>query len=105
MSSVLQTGCVGFMPNTVCYYNQDGKKWKDGDASEYGSTSIAGDKITMTIDTRPEEYSVSFAKNGLDMGVAYSGMNNWNTPIYIMFSLHNAGDRIKIINYEVEDFS
>ena len=55
MSSVLQTGCVGVMPNTVCYYNQDGKKWKDGDASEYGSTSIAGDKITMMIDTRPEE--------------------------------------------------
>jgi len=45
---------------------------------------------------------VSFDKNGLPMGVAFSGLNNWNTDIYIYFSMHNINNRVKIVDYSVE---
>ena len=100
MNDLLKSYFVGQLPRTVSYFTWSWK-YKDGDNDKYGSEAIAGDKITMTIDTRPMEYSVSFAKNGLDMGKAFSGLNNWKVPIYILFSFIHIGDRIKIINYEV----
>jgi hypothetical protein len=57
----------------------------------------------MTIDLRPYKNTVSFAKNGLPMGIAYSGLNNWKTDIYIMFSIHNVNSRVRITDYSVEE--
>jgi hypothetical protein len=34
------------------------------------------------------------------MGIAFSGLDDWG-DIYIMFSIHYANERFKIIKYEV----
>ena len=57
----------------------------------------------MTIDLRPYENKVYFARNGLNMGVAASGIDNWNTDIYIYLSIVYADDRIRITDYYVEE--
>ena len=57
----------------------------------------------MTIDLRPYENKVSYAKNGVPLGVAYSGLDNWKTDIYIMFSLYYLHDRVRIIDYYVAE--
>jgi len=62
-------------------------KWLFDDANSYGSTAIAGDKISMTIDMRSFEWTLSYAKNGLDMGIAHSGFNYWGTDIYFFFGI------------------
>ena len=55
----------------------------------------------MTIDLRPQTGGqVSFAKNGVDMGVAFSGLSYWG-DIYIMFSICDVNHRVKVVNYAV----
>jgi len=56
----------------------------------------------MTIDLRPFKNTVSFQKDGRDMGRAFGGLNFWGDDIYIMVSLARVGTRIKIIKYTVE---
>jgi len=72
-----------------------------GDAVDYTSSSAVGDKITMTIDLRTYKNTVSYARNGLDLGVAFAGLNIWKGDIYIMFGIHDVNSRSRIINYEV----
>ena len=55
----------------------------------------------MTIDLRPFKNTVSFTKNGLDMGIAFMGLNYWGSEIYIMVDLWGKGGRIKVTKYEV----
>ena len=62
-----------------------------------------GDLITMTIDLRPFENTVSFSKNGLPLGIAFSGLNYWGEDVYIFFSIHWVNDRISIVSYEVQE--
>jgi hypothetical protein len=76
---------------------------KDGDLIDYASPTVSGDKITMTVDLRTYKNKVSFARNGYDLGVAFSGLNYWGDDIYIMFSIWQINHRIKIIKYEVEE--
>ena len=52
----------------------------------------------MIIDTREDYDSVSFERNKMPLGVAYSGLSEWG-DMYIMFSIHWAGHRIKIADY------
>ena len=95
---------VGQFPNSVGYYTGNGKKYKNNDGIDYSYGAIAGDTITMTIDLRPFENTVSFAKNGLPMGIAFSGIDVWG-DVYIMFSLGYGyvGQRIQIGSYEVQE--
>eukprot|EP00178_Gracilaria_changii_P001998 TRINITY_DN12917_c0_g1_i1.p1 TRINITY_DN12917_c0_g1~~TRINITY_DN12917_c0_g1_i1.p1 ORF type:complete len:107 (+),score=2.83 TRINITY_DN12917_c0_g1_i1:141-461(+) len=65
---------VGQIPNTVSYYASNGLKQKNSITAAYGTAAVAGDTITMTIDLRPFENTVSFARNNLDMGIAFSGL-------------------------------
>jgi len=92
---------VGKIPNTVSYHVRWGDKYKGGDSVDYASPALVGDKITMTIDLRLYKNRVSFAKNGNNMGVAYSGLNFWGSEIYPMFSILKVGHRIKVLNYEL----
>ena len=66
-------------PNIVLYHPPNGRKYinMDPNGIEYGSTAMEGDNITMTIDLRPYHNEVSYSKNGLPMGIAFSGLNNW----------------------------
>ena len=54
----------------------------------------------MTIDLTNYHDWVSFEKNGNNMGIAFSGLNDWE-DVYIMFSIHFAGHRFKISDYKV----
>ena len=91
----------GQFNKSLNYNTLVGRKW-NGISLDYASTAIAGDKITMTIDTRPFQYTMSFAKNGLDMGIAFSGLNLLGEDqIYIIIWMYKVMDRIKIVDYKV----
>jgi hypothetical protein len=65
---------------------------------DYATPALAGDYVTMIIDLRENFDSLSYEKNKLPLGVSYSGISEWG-DIYIMFSIHWAGHRVKITNY------
>jgi len=54
----------------------------------------------MTVDLRPYINEISYAKNGLPLGIAFSGLNDWK-DLYIMVTFHLLNDRIKITDYSV----
>ena len=54
----------------------------------------------MVIDMRPFEESLSYEKNGKNLGIAFAGLNDLN-EVYPMFSLLDVGDTVKVVNYEV----
>lgn len=55
-----------------CCYNSDGTKQDNGGQTAYGATYTSGDKITVLWDA--DAGTVSFAKNGVNQGVAFSGI-------------------------------
>jgi hypothetical protein len=94
---------VGSIPETLSLEVHSGEKYNyEASRIDYSSPAVQGDIITMTIDMRPYKNSLSFAKNGLPMGIAFSGLNSLG-DVYIMFSLHWIGNRLKITDYEVEE--
>ena len=100
MSTLPRTD-VGYRGNSVGYRVPSGTKVINGDDIAYASPAIAGDTISMTIDLRPFKNTVSFAKSGRDMGIAFMGLNYWGRDIYIMVDMWGRGGRIKVTNYEV----
>jgi hypothetical protein len=76
-SDILRTQFVGQFANSVSYATGNGEKHKNGDNIDYASSAVVGDTITMTIDLRAYEGTVSYSKNGLPMGIAFSGLNYW----------------------------
>jgi hypothetical protein len=52
----------------------------------------------MIIDTRKKYNSVSYERNKLPLGVAYSGISTLG-DIYMMISFHWAGHRLKIVDF------
>ena len=103
MSDILNSQFAGQLPQTIGYHPNNGAVYNQGVGVRYASTADQGDNITMTIDLRPFQNKVSFARNGLDMGVAASGIDNWNTDIYIYLSIVYADDRIRITDYYVSE--
>jgi hypothetical protein len=102
----LEGGDICRMSGIVSYWSPTGNKCKwiaNGGRAEqtvYGTPAFEGDNITMTIDMRAYQGSVSFAKNGLPMGIAYAGLHEWG-DIYIYITLYYPNNRIKIIDYQV----
>ena len=87
---------------SVSYATWIGKKYSNGDDVDYGPAAVAGDKISMTIDLRPFKKTVSFAKNGVSMGVAFGGLHFFGDEIYIMAAIKRVGHRFRITEYVVE---
>lgn len=85
------------------YLTSNGNKGKPASSTGYSSAAVQGDNITLTVDLRPFENTVSFAKNGLPMGIAASGINRWNEDIYIVFAMYKIGQQIKIVDYYVPE--
>jgi len=56
----------------------------------------------MTVDLRSYINEISYFKNGLPLGIAFSGLNDWK-DLYIMVTLVYVNDRIKITGYSVEE--
>lgn len=54
--------------------------------------------MTMIIDTRQNYDSISFERNKMPLGVAYSGLTALWGDMHIMISIHWAGHKIKITN-------
>jgi len=56
----------------------------------------------MIVDLRSYTNEISYFKNGLPLGIAFSGLNDWKN-LYIMVTLHLLNCRIKITDYSVEE--
>jgi hypothetical protein len=82
----------------LSYFTENGEKYNNKDMVDFGTPSIQGDNVTMIVDLRENFDSVSYEKNGLPLGVAYSGISDWG-DIYLMFSIHWTGDRVKVTKY------
>lgn len=48
----------------------------------------------MTIDLRPYKGDVSYAKNGLPLGIAFGGLDEWEDDIYIIISFFKKSHRL-----------
>jgi len=101
--SYMSSRYIGQFANSLGFHTISGFKYNNGLLpTAYSSATAAGDKITMTIDLRPFKKTVSFAKNGLSLGIALGGLNFWGDDIYIMVGIFMPGHRIKVIDYQVE---
>jgi hypothetical protein len=74
---IKSTGNIYYLPNAAFYCCGDGQKYvrQDEGGSGYSTPCSEGDKVTMTVDLRPYKNELSFAKNGLPLGIAFSGLN------------------------------
>lgn len=100
-ATILRTQYVGLFPNSVAFSPFTGKKVFYGGFVDYSTPCVNGDTITMTVDLRPYQNTVEYAKNGLSMGVAFAGLNMWAGEIYLMFSIHAMTHRLRVTNYSV----
>lgn len=62
-------------------YSDIGNKINNSSSAAYGDTFTTGDKVTIVLDARGATASLSFAKNGTDQGVAYSGLSGFFIPV------------------------
>ena len=71
---------LGTWPNSHGFHTVDGNKYNNGllPPIPYAAPTKEGDNITMTIDLRPMQKTVSYAKNGVSLGVATGGLNFWS---------------------------
>ena len=90
-----------FIPENVGIWGPSGTKYTNQNHIPYTAPFYEGDNVTMTIDLRPYKNCVSYAKNGLDLGIAFQGLGEWGTDIYIMLFLYGKNTRLKIIDYRV----
>ena len=82
--SALNGAYVGGWANSIGFHTINGAKYMHGvGASSYSSATTTGDNITMIIDLRPFKKTVSFAKNGVPLGIIIGGINLWKPEVYI----------------------
>jgi len=102
----LERGDPCYITDAYTYWGYGGTKLKYNsldnrcEQTVYGSPAFEGDNITMTIDMRPYQGTVSFAKNDVPMGIAFAGLHELG-DVYIYITLHTPGNRIKITDYQV----
>lgn len=89
------------MKNTLLIGTSTGYKYSNQEVADYTNPFVEGDNITMTIDLRPFKCDLSYARNGLPLGIAFGGLEDWRTNLYIMVTLFGLNDRIKITGYRV----
>jgi hypothetical protein len=94
--------------NAYIGQNQSGKGWSyygattgytyhDGKSdSRYGQKMVTGDVISVTLDM--DEGTLSFSRNGEDLGVAFRGLSG--REVYPAISLYDAGDRVRVQEIE-----
>ena len=91
---------TGQVATALTFHTKSGKKVVYGDHVDYSTPCIAGDSIKMTINMLPNVWTLSFARNGVDLGVAFSGLNRLG-QVFILLALAVPGERIKITDYQV----
>ena len=91
---------TGQVATALAFHTKSGKKVVYGDHVDYSTPCITGDSIKMTINMLPNVWTLSFARNGLDLGVAFSGLNRLG-QVFILLGLAVPGERIKITDYQV----
>ena len=103
LSDLLSTQHVGQFPNSVALSTLTGKKYKNGQPVDYiSSVGYSDTVVTLTIDLRPFESTVSYSIDRSYKGIAYSGINYWG-DVYVMFSLKNVGSKISIDGISFSD--
>lgn len=72
------TNWVGYSANSYGYYNATGNKYNNNVSAAYGSSYTASDVIGVALDLTTG--TLTFYKNGVSQGVAYSGLSGTFTP-------------------------
>ena len=94
----LATHC-GVYPTEYAYYSFTGRSYTSNIATVYGATYNDGDIIGIALDM--DAGTISFYKNGVSQGVAYTGLSG---TLYPMCSLHNAIGDSWSFNFGDSDF-
>ena len=63
------------------YYSTDGRKFEDGTATTYGASYTDGDIIGVALDM--DAGTLTFYKNGVSQGIAFSGITEPQTLGYV----------------------
>ena len=83
-------------------YTSDGHKWNAGTTSAYGATFTSGDVIGVAVDLNAG--NIHFYKNGIDQGLAFSGLEGVPTTYYPIFWFNTDGDAVQV-NFGASIFS
>ena len=103
--ALLKTQFAGKIPDTVGLYTATGEKEQFDNSVDYAPAFAEGDNVTMIINMHEDEEYVSYKKNGNSLGIAYSGLGDWEDEVYIIVSMHYVHHKIKLTNYKVEYWS
>jgi hypothetical protein len=84
-------------------YGSDGQKRNAGSASAYGPTYTTGDMITVLWNA--DKGTVSFAKNGVNQGEAFTGITTAEIPMFLQSNAFTMDIRISTTNtYAFPDY-
>ena len=93
------TGNLGSgTPSGFGYGSETGAKYSDGGNSSYGSSWTSGDVIGVAFDADVGE--LSFYKNGIDQGVAFTGLTTEYVPVISI----NGTSRSASVNFGQKPF-
>jgi len=73
-------GTLGIWYGTAggyCYFSLNGQKWNNSVGTAYGASYTNGDIIGVALDL--DGGTLTFYKNGVSQGTAFTGLNNGNT--------------------------
>ena len=102
-SDLLSNSARRIIPQLRRSQHLTGKKYKNGQPVDYISPVGYSDTVvTLTIDLRPFESTVSYSIDRSYKEIAYSGINYWG-DVYVMFSLKNVGSKISIDGISFSD--
>lgn len=90
-SLALSSSFLGEQATDYTYVASNGNKRTNNTLAAYGATWTSGDKITILWDA--DVGTLSFAKNGADQGVAYSGLSG---AFYPGVGTNNAGNDFRV---------
>jgi len=85
----LPNSSPGLQSNAYGYYSFNGNAVRDGTTTAYGATYTTGDVIGITLDYDNGE--ITYYKNGVSQGVAFTGVTEKLTPASCLFgtATHN----------------
>jgi len=95
--------CTGAMKVSSNYIGHDAHSWgyygcgnvyKSGSSSSYGQSYRTGDVMTLYLDM--DAHTLSYAKNGQHLGVAFTDLPD---QLYPAFSLYTKNDQLQLSDF------
>jgi hypothetical protein len=76
---------IGNPPDGYGYYSNGGNKFNNGGSAAYGASYASGDVVGVALDLIAG--TLTFYKNGVSQGAAYSGLNGYFAPAINSYNL------------------